>query len=317
MNKIRDAAITCLKDEAQALLDLASLLTDDFDNAVQLIYQCKGKLIVTGVGKSGHIGKKIAATLASTGTPSFFLDPLDAFHGDLGMIGIEDIVLAISNSGQTDELLRVIPFIINRNIPLIGMSRDPKSLLAKYSLYHINIPIKKEADPLNLAPTTSTTVQLAMGDAIACALIELRGFKAENYAQFHPGGSLGKRLLTKVKDVMHNTNLPLVGPEMKLNEAIVCMSKGRQGLVVIVDNNNFILGVVTDGDVRRSMQRFQHNFFNLSIQEIMTKTPKVIHFDAKIEDADSIMNKYKIHTLIVVDDYNKIIGIIDDYACHL
>ena len=191
---IRDYAIQCIKDEAKALLDLIPKIDRNFEDAVELIYRCHGKVIVTGVGKSGHIGAKIAATLSSTGTPSFFINPLDVYHGDLGVMTRDDVVLAISNSGQTDELLRFIPMVLHMEIPIIGMSGNPNSLLAKYSSCHINVSVDKEACPLNLAPTSSTTATLAMGDAIAVALMEKRNFKPQDFAQFHPGGELGKRL---------------------------------------------------------------------------------------------------------------------------
>ena len=189
---IRDYAIQCIKDEAKALLDLIPKIDRNFEDAVELIYRCHGKVIVTGVGKSGHIGAKIAATLSSTGTPSFFINPLDVYHGDLGVMTRDDVVLAISNSGQTDELLRFIPMVLHMDIPIIGMSGNPDSLLAKYSTCHINVSVDKEACPLNLAPTSSTTATLAMGDAIAVALMEKRNFKPQDFAQFHPGGELGK-----------------------------------------------------------------------------------------------------------------------------
>lgn len=253
-------AIKCFQDEAQAILDLIPQLTDDFDKAVDLIYKCKGKFIITGVGKSGHIGAKIAATLASTGTPSFFVNPLDAYHGDLGMFSPEDVVMAISNSGNTDELLRFIPLLLDRNIPIIGMSGNPNSLLAQYSTCHLNISVKKEACPLNLAPTSSTTATLAMGDALACALMEVRHFKASDFAQFHPGGSLGKRLLSKVKDYMVSSNLPIVSLDTKVSDTIIEISKTKQGIAVALDNDK-IVGVVTDGDVRRAMQNKQDIFF--------------------------------------------------------
>ena len=200
MTNVIDVAKKCLQDEAQAILNLIPKLDDDFTKAIELIIGSKGKLIVTGVGKSGHIGVKIASTMASTGTPAFFVNPLDAFHGDLGMIGEGDVVLAISNSGHTDELLRFIPFLKERNIPIISMTGNPTSLLAKYSTCHLNVAVEREACPLNLAPTSSTTAALAMGDAIACALMTVRKFQAKDFAQFHPGGSLGRRLLSRVKD---------------------------------------------------------------------------------------------------------------------
>ena len=196
----KEYAIQCLKDEAQAILDLIPKMDDEFEKAVDLIMNCQGKVIVTGVGKSGHIGAKIAATLASTGTPSFFINPLDVYHGDLGVMSAGDVVVAISNSGQTDELLRFIPMVLHMQIPIIGMSGNPDSLLAKYSTYHLNVSVEKEACPLNLAPTSSTTATLAMGDALAIALMEKRNFQPQDFAQFHPGGELGKRLLTTAQD---------------------------------------------------------------------------------------------------------------------
>ena len=307
-------AIKCFQDEAQAILDLIPLLTDDFSKAVDLIYNCKGRFIITGVGKSGHVGAKIAATLASTGTPSFFVNPLDAFHGDLGMFTSNDVVMAISNSGNTDELLRFIPLLLERNIPIIGMTGNPNSLLAQYSTCHLNINVKREADPLNLAPTSSTTATLAMGDALACALIEVRHFRPEDFAMFHPGGSLGKRLLTRVKDSMVSTNLPVVSLNQKISETISEISKTKQGIAVAI-NNGKIVGVVTDGDVRRAMQKKQDIFFNLTVKEIMSCNPKLINENAKLSEAEKLMRQYNIHSLVVVDDNNKFVGIIDAFSC--
>lgn len=307
-------AIKCFQDEAQAILDLIPQLTDDFDKAVDLVYNCKGKFIITGVGKSGHIGAKIAATLASTGTPSFFVNPLDAYHGDLGMFSPEDVVMAISNSGNTDELLRFIPLLLDRKIPIIGMSGNPNSLLAQYSTCHLNIAVKKEACPLNLAPTSSTTATLAMGDALACALMEVRHFKASDFAQFHPGGSLGKRLLSKVKDYMVSSNLPIVSRDTKVSDTIIEISKTKQGIAVALDNDQ-IIGVVTDGDVRRAMQNKQDVFFTLTVKDIMSTNPKTILDTAKLSEAEAIMRKYNIHSLIVTDQNNKFVGIIDSFSC--
>lgn len=307
-------AIKCFRDEAQAILDLVPLLSSDFDKAIDLICNCKGRFIITGVGKSGHIGKKISATLASTGTPSFFVDPLDAFHGDLGMFTSDDVVMAISYSGNTDELLRFIPLLLDRQIAIIAMSGNPKSLLAQYSTCHLNIAVKREACPLNLAPTSSTTASLAMGDAIACALMEVRNFKAEDFALFHPGGSLGRRLLQKVKDHMISSNLPVVSLDMKVSDTIIEISKTKQGIAVVIENGN-IVGVVTDGDVRRAMQTKQNEFFTLIVKQIMSCNPKTIHVDAKLSEAETIMRKYNIHSLIVVDDNNKLAGVIDAFAC--
>ena len=210
MKQIREYAIQCIKDEAKAVLDLIPQLDENFDQAVELMYHCKGKVIVTGVGKSGHIGAKIAATLSSTGTPAFYINPLDVFHGDLGVMTKDDVVLAMSNSGQTDELLRFIPMVLHMQIPIIGMSGNPQSLLAKYSKVHIKVHVEKEACPLNLAPTSSTTAALVIGDALAVALMEKRNFRPQDFAQFHPGGELGKRLLTTAADVMRSDDLPLI-----------------------------------------------------------------------------------------------------------
>lgn len=304
----------CFEDEAQAILDMIPRLDDNFSKAVDLIFNCKGKLIVTGVGKSGHVGEKIAATLASLGTPSFFLNPLDAYHGDLGMIATGDVVMAISYSGNTDELLRFIPLLIDRNIPIIGVSGNPKSLLAQYSVCHLNIAVDHEADPLNLAPTSSTTTTMAMGDALACALVHLRNFKPSDFAQFHPGGSLGKRLLSRVKDFMVSTNLPIVSLNQKISDTIIAISQTKQGIAVAIEKGK-IAGVVTDGDVRRAMQNHQERFFDLTVKDIMSRTPKTIKETAKLQEAGDLMRQYNIHSLVVVNDNKELVGIIDAFSC--
>ena len=314
----REYAIQCIKDEAQAVLDLIPQMNEDFDRAVELILSCHGKLIVTGVGKSGHIGAKIAATLASTGTPSFFINPLDVYHGDLGVMSKGDVVLAISNSGQTDELLRFIPMVLHMQIPIIGMSGNPQSLLAKYSTCHLNVCVEKEACPLNLAPTSSTTAALVMGDALAVALMEKRNFQPQDFAQFHPGGELGKRLLTTAQDVMITEHLPILSSEMHLGEAIILVSKGKLGLGVAVKNEEFCVeGLITDGDIRRAMEKWQAEFFNRTVADIMTRTPKTVSPEAKISEIQKIMNKNKIHNVLVVDKANHLLGIVDRYACVL
>ena len=310
----RDYAIQCFKDEAAAVLGLIQKLDDKFEQAVELMYDCKGKIIVTGVGKSGHIGAKIAATLSSTGTPSFFINPLDVFHGDLGVMTADDVVLAISNSGQTDELLRFIPMVLHMHIPIIGMSGNPESLLAKYSTCHLNVGVEKEACPMNLAPTSSTMAQLAMGDALAIALIEKRGFQPRDFAQFHPGGELGKRLLTTAQDVMFKEDLPVLPPEMHLGEAIILVSKGKLGLGVAVGDDK-IVGLITDGDIRRAMEKWQAEFFDRTVSDIMTRTPKTVKADTKITEIQRIMNKYKVHSVLVVDDDNHLLGVVDHYSC--
>ena len=293
MSQIRDYAVKCLQDEAAAVLNLIPLLTDDFDRAVQMIYHSRGRLIVTGVGKSGHIGAKIAATLASTGTPSFFVNPLDAYHGDLGMFTPDDIALVISNSGQTDELLRFIPCLIDRQIPIIGMTGHPDSLVARYSTCHLNTYVEREA-----------------------ALMEVRHFRAQDFARFHPGGSLGRRLLTRARDVMRSDDLPMVAWDMKLGDAIIPMSEGKLGLLVAMEGDT-IRGIITDGDLRRIMQRWHARFFDLQVKDVMTPNPKRIHPDMKIAEAEQLLNRYKIHSLLVVDEDDHLVGIVDNFSCML
>lgn len=311
---IREYAIQAIRDEAQAVLDLIPKLDENFDNAVNLIFRCKGKVIVTGVGKSGHIGAKIAATLSSTGTPSFFINPLDVFHGDLGVMTKDDVVLAISNSGQTDELLRFIPMVLHMNVPIIGMSGNNDSLLAKYSNIHINVGVSKEACPLNLAPTSSTTAQLVMGDALAIALMEMRHFRPQDFAQFHPGGELGKRLLTTARDVMRSSELPVIPQEMHLGEAIIHVSKGKLGLGVSLEDGK-IAGLITDGDIRRAMEKWQAQFFDHTVSDIMTRSPKMVLPTTRITEIQRIMHKYKIHTVLVADEERHLLGVVDHYSC--
>ena len=311
---IIQAAEQCLNKEVDAIKALIPRLDENFVKVIQLIRECKGKVVVTGVGKSGHIGSKIAATLASTGTPAFFLNPLDAYHGDLGMIGTEDVVLAISYSGATEELLRFLPLIQAKRIPIIGMSSNPNSLLAKYSVYHLSIAVATEADPLNLVPTSSTTATLALGDAIACALIEYSHFQPTDFAMLHPGGDLGRKLLARVEDVMFKDNLPIVTPTQTMEEAIEVVTNGKLG-VAIVQEEGQLVGIITDGDVRRAMQRLGKDFFTTPVEQIMSKNPKTISKDAKIVEAGEEMNHYSIHTLIVVDNEGKVCGIIDSFSC--
>ena len=313
MNKLRDIAIKCLQDEAQILLDQIPSVDDQFLKAVDLLYKCNGKVVVTGVGKSGHIGAKIAATFSSTGTPSFYVNPLDLYHGDLGVITADDIVIAISNSGQTDELLRIIPNMLERDILIIGISGNAQSLLAKYSNAHILLRVRREATPAGLAPTSSTTATLALGDALACCLIEARQFSASDFARFHPGGSLGKRLLTKASDVMYKENLPVLSPDTKLGEAVMCVTKGRLGICIAVEDGK-VLGLVTDGDIRRAMESSQNRFFSLTVNDIMTRNPKTVSVNARIDDIDRIMNTNKIHCVLVVDSNNNLLGVVDSFS---
>ena len=314
LTQIRQYAKQCLEDEAQALLELIPQLDENFDKAVNMIYNCKGKIIVTGVGKSGHIGAKIAATLSSTGTPAFFINPLDVFHGDLGVMTSDDIVLALSNSGQTDELLRFIPMVLHMNIPIISMTGNENSLLAKYSNAHIKVWVKKEACPLNLAPTSSTTAAVAMGDALAVALMEVRHFEPRDFAQFHPGGELGKRLLTTAEDVMISHDLPVIDKDMNLGDAIILVSKGKLGLGVSTENDK-VIGLITDGDIRRAMEKWREKFFDKKVKDIMTTTPKSVLPSTKITEIQRIMHQYKVHTVLVVNEENKLLGVVDHYSC--
>ena len=311
---VRDYGIKCIKDEAEALLELIPKIDGQFDSAVELMFRCHGKIIVTGVGKSGHVGAKIAATLSSTGTPSFFINPLDVFHGDLGVMTSDDVVLAISNSGQTDELLRFIPMVLQMHIPIIAMSGNPDSLLAKYADCHLNVNVRHEADPLNLAPTSSTTAQMVMGDALAVALIKKRNFQPQDFAQFHPGGELGRRLLTTAQDVMRTVDLPVISPDMHLGEAIIHVSKGKLGLGV-AEKDGKVVGLITDGDIRRAMEKWQSEFFNRTVSDIMTTTPKTVQSQTKISEIQKIMNKYKIHSVLVVGDDDQLLGVVDHYSC--
>ena len=307
-NKI---ASDVLAIEANELLVAAKNIKDfDIKKAVDLIISCKGKLIVTGVGKSGLVGAKIAATLASTGTSSFFLHPTEAMHGDLGMIGKDDIVLAISYSGESEELIQLLPHLKRFDIPLIAMAKTKESTLGKYSDFFINISVSKEACPLDTAPTSSTTLTMAMGDALAVCLMKKRDFKKEDFASFHPGGSLGKKLFIKVNDLLRKDNLPIVSRETKLKDAIVTMSEGRLGSVLIVDENGSLTSVLSDGDLRRALMSDSFSL-DCEIEAIATKNPKILK-DKNIlaSDALRIIEEYKIQVLIVTDNDGKIEGVL-------
>ena len=318
--RIIDSAVACLESEAKAIRSLIPCLDEAFVQAVEAISGCRGKVVVTGVGKSGHIGSKIAATLASIGVPAFFLNPLDAYHGDLGMLSEEDVVLAISYSGATEELLRFLPLIQARGIKIIGLSGSEQSLLARLSDIHLNIAVEREADPLNLIPTASTTATLALGDALACALIEAKHFQPTDFARLHPGGDLGRKLLAKVEDVMFTENLPFVTPSMPLSAAIEIVTKGTLGIGIVIENgkrkaeSGKLVGIITDGDIRRAMQKLGAAFFETPVEAIMSKNPKTIRRDAKIVEAGEMMNHHSIHTLVVVEN-EKVVGIIDSFSC--
>jgi len=301
--------------EMQSLELLSKHIDKQFDSAIQSILKTKGRLVVTGVGKSGIIGKKISATLSSTGTPSMFLHPVEAFHGDLGMLRKEDIVLAISYSGETEELLKIIPYFRQNKIKLIGMSGNPASTLATHSDFHLNIKIEKEACPLELAPTSSTTATLVLGDAIAVALMKARQFKSEDFARFHPGGSLGRRLLTTVENVMLTKNLPTVSENASLKEVINSMSAGRLGMAIVLKSDK-ISGIITDGDLRRAMDKNGEKLFSMKAIGIMTKKPRTISKEVKMAEAEELMTKHKI-TSLLVEEKGKLIGVAQIYSVNL
>ena len=294
---MKDIAKRVFDIEIESLQYVASLIDDEFTQTVQAILNSTGKLIVIGIGKSGLIGKKIAATLSSTGTPSFFLHPGEAFHGDLGMVGADDLILLLSYSGETDEVLKVIPFLKwNKNL-IIGITGNPNSTVAKNSAFHLNINITREACPLALAPTSSTTAALVMGDALAVALMESRQFQHEDFARFHPGGTLGHKLLTRVKDLMRVDKLPFINKEASFTELLLRMSEGRLGMVIVgaADNVN---GVVTDGDLRRALLR-NPDTTKLTIIDMMSPNPIIINGEEFINQAEKVMMEKKITTILV------------------
>jgi len=309
---IRRIAEEVFEIESKEIANLSTLLTIDFENAVKSIINSKGKLIISGMGKSGIVGKKIAATLASTGTPSFFLHPGEAYHGDLGMVEKEDIVLLISNSGETDEILKIIPFLKHQKNTTISMSGNLDSSLAKNTDLHLNISVNVEACPLQLAPTSSTTSTMVMGDALAVALMKLRDFKDVNFARFHPGGSLGKRLLQNVSNVMKKDSLPLIAPNESIKKVINILSSGKCGLAVVV-NENTIIGVISDGDIRRAMESNETNFFKLIALDIMTKEPHMVLETTKLKIAGDLMFSKKINSLLVKNDKGLLVGIVQSY----
>jgi arabinose-5-phosphate isomerase len=283
--------------EIESLRFVVDAIDDEFTKVVEAILNASGKVIVIGIGKSGIIGKKIAATLASTGTPAFFLHPGEAFHGDLGMVGTDDMVIMISYSGETDEVLKLIPFLQwNKNV-IIGITGNPNSTVAKNSHYHLNICIKQEACPLALAPTSSTTAALVMGDALAVALMESRQFQHEDFARFHPGGSLGRKLLVKVKDLMRTDNLPFISKDASFTELLLCMSEGRLGLVIVGDAN-YVKGIITDGDLRRALVRTPDTS-KLYVADMMTKTPVFVDENEFIHHAELLMIEKKITAVLV------------------
>lgn len=294
--------------EANAILHLTSQLDDDFTDSVDAILKTQGRVVICGMGKSGLIGKKIMATLASTGTPCFFMHPGEAFHGDLGMVSPADVFVALSNSGETEEVIRLLPFLKDNGNVIVSMTGKPESTLAKNSHYHLNIAVPQEACPHQLAPTSSTTATLVMGDALAVALMEARDFQPHEFARFHPGGSLGRKLLTRVKHEMKSKNLPLISGSASATEVIHVMNEGRLGLC-IVDQGK---GVITDGDLRRHMETDAANFMQLTATELMGSNPKTISSEARLSEAEELMNNHKI-TSLLVEDNQEVVGVIQIY----
>lgn len=300
-------AIDAIRTEQRALDLLIDELDERFVNACQVILNCSGRVVVTGMGKSGHIGRKIAATFASTGTPAFFMHPGEAGHGDLGMLVQGDVLIAISNSGESDEIRMLLPVVKQLNIPLISISRDKRGILPKSADIALTLGLSEEACPLGLAPTSSTTATLALGDALAVALLHARGFTSHDFALSHPAGALGRRLLTHVSDIMHTNHLPVVHHQSTLNETLLVMTSGRLGLAVVIDDDSKVVGIFTDGDLRRKLA--EHTNLTVEIQTLMTKTPKSVDQQMRASDALSLMNENAISQLLVLKD-RQLIGVI-------
>lgn len=303
------SARAVIATEAAAIAELGPRIDSAFVEACRLILACRGRVVVTGMGKSGHVARKIAATLASTGTPAFFVHPGEASHGDLGMIQPDDVVLALSYSGETDELLFILPMIKRQGIPLIAVTGKPGSSLAIQANVHIDGSISNEACPLGLAPTTSTTAALVLGDALAIALLEARGFTSDDFARSHPAGSLGRRLLLKISDVMHaGEDVPRVPPEASITAALVEMTRKHLGMTAVVDEQQRLLGVFTDGDLRRALDDEDVNLRGATVSMLMTRGPKTIGPDKLAAEAAQLMEKHQIHALLVVDDAHCVVG---------
>jgi len=306
------SAKTTLTTQAQALMGLADRVDTQFSQAVTMMLNTKGRVIICGMGKSGIVGKKIAATLASTGTPSFFMHPGEAFHGDLGMVQQDDLLILISYSGETEEVIRLLPSLQsfgNQSIAIVGNSA---STLGQHCDCVLDIAIDREVCPNNLAPTTSTTMTIAMGDALAVALMQCRDFQPQDFARFHPGGSLGRKLLTRVRDLMHKDNLPFCSPETSLQDAIAVMTQGRKGVVLIKEGEH-LAGIFTDGDLRRAMLKDAAGMLSKTMSELMTANPKTISQDTMIVEAEERMLRDKITLLVAVDDNKNVVGLLEIY----
>ncbi|TAE60294.1 MAG: KpsF/GutQ family sugar-phosphate isomerase [Bacteroidetes bacterium] len=311
MSLVRDLARQVFETESHAISRLSDLLTEEFDRAVECMLACKGRVVLSGVGKSGLIARKIAATLTSTGTPAFFLHPSEALHGDLGLLSPDDVFLSLSSSGETDELLRMSPYIQQLGVPHICIVGNVHSTLARHAQVVLDASVEAEACPLQLAPTASSTAALAMGDALAMTLMQLKGFRSEDFATFHPAGSLGRRLLMQVSQVMRTQDLPTLAPDTPVQQVIHCISAGRLGLAVVTVQGH-ITGIVTDGDVRRAMERRQEQFFTLLAADLMTPQPVCVAPELRLRDAEILMNQRKITSLLVAEA-GKLTGILQIY----
>ena len=294
---------------AEAISRLNHNLSDNFNQVVEMILNCEGRVVVAGIGKSGLVGKKMVATFASTGTPSFFLHPTEAFHGDLGMLKPIDVVILISYSGETDDVNKLIPSLKNFGNKIIAMTGKPGSTLARHSDLVLDISIEREACPNNLAPTTSSLVTMALGDALAIALIKARDFKAEDFARFHPGGSLGRKLLCRVRDVMQR-KLPITSPQSLFSQCLDVMNEGRMGVALVMENEQ-LLGIITDGDIRRTLAKLGAESLAQTAQQIMTKNPKTISENSFLTQAEELMKEKHIHSLVAVTEEGKVSGIVE------
>nr|WP_210418578.1 KpsF/GutQ family sugar-phosphate isomerase [Aliikangiella coralliicola] len=307
-NQFIERAKNVIEIEQSAVLSLKQKLNDDFAKACEILFNCEGRIVVIGMGKSGHIGNKIAATLASTGSPAFFVHPGEASHGDLGMITTKDVVLALSNSGETSEVTTILPVIKRKNVPLISMTGNANSTLSRFATVNLDTSVEKEACPMNLAPTASTTVSLVMGDALAVALLDARGFTEDDFALSHPGGSLGRRLLLKVDDIMHKDQLvPIVNLDTPIHLALLEMSEKRLGMTCVVDEQGVLKGIYTDGDLRRTLET-ELNFKTTPISQVMTQGGKTISANKLAAEALQIMESKAINALVITDENNHPIG---------
>lgn len=309
-NKFRALGLAVIKTETQAVAALMDRIDEAFVDACEFMLKCEGRIVVIGMGKSGHIGSKIAATLASTGSPAFFVHPGEASHGDLGMITAKDVVLALSNSGETEEILTILPLIKRLGVPLISLTGNRNSTLAKTATVNIDVSVEKEACPLGLAPTSSTTTALVMGDALAIALLEVRGFRAEDFARSHPGGRLGRRLLLLIRDIMHTgEHIPIVSLNATLRDALVEMTRKGFGMTAIVDNEQHVAGIFTDGDLRRVLDK-QVDIHSTIITKVMTTSCKTVLADCLAVEALTMMQTHKITALLVVNNQQILIGVL-------